>query len=160
MDGPLGKDTPGPCEYQPYFRIGKEGPKYTMSAKNERISSKRFFVPGPGQYTIHARNKSSTPSFKMGSSKRDGVIGFPKNTPGPSQYNPNTFVNSFYSKSPNWSLRAAPMKFNREIENGPGPGKYNVSRGLGLGPKVNKLFYKYLFPCLVYNSRQKLGYKS
>jgi hypothetical protein len=160
MDGPLSKDTPGPGEYQPYFRIAKEGPKYTMSARNDRSSSKRSFVPGPGQYTIHTKNKSSIPSFKMGTSTREGVTGFPKNTPGPSQYKPNTFVNSFYSNSPNWSLAAAPMKFNREEENGPGPGKYNVSKGIGLGPKVFLTIFTNLSSCLVFDSRQKLGNKS
>ncbi len=136
LDGPKGKDTPGPGEYQPFYKIGKEGPKYTMSAKDERSSSKRSFIPGPGQYTLHSKNKRSTPSFGMGTSKREGVIGFPKNTPGPSQYIPTYFVNSIYNKSPNWSLGAGPKKSNREEELSPGAGNYNVSKGSGFGPKV------------------------
>ena len=139
----LGTETPGPAEYRALSFIGKVGPMFTMSARNKRPESKKYFIPGPGLYTIHTKNKPSTPSFRMGTAKREGVIGFTKNHPGPAQYQPNNFANSYYRKSEGWTLGSAPRKSNIEDELSPGPGIYNIGKGLGGGPKVF-LFLDYL----------------
>jgi hypothetical protein len=123
--------TPGPGDYKLFSR--KEGAKYTMAPRDKRSSStNKSFIPGPGEYKI--RTKPNTPSFKMGTSKREFTMSFYNNNPGPAHYKPNKFLNSFYNRSPQYTMGAAPKKINSN-EMGPGPG--NIGKLLGDGPKVD-----------------------
>jgi hypothetical protein len=125
--------TPGPGQYQVKTYMGKDAPKITMSARPQ-TSGEREYLPGPGQYNFSSSNRPKSPSYRMGSAKRDG-INSNKLVPGPGSYTPNLNTISMRPKSPNWSMGSGQrtVSFPDLV---PGPGNYNTSKGLGNGPKV------------------------
>ena len=62
------------------------------------------------------------------------------NIPGPGQYSPLNVSISNVLKSPTWSLGKSKRVEKIFTDFVPGPGNYNVSKGLGYGPKVIKYF--------------------
>mmetsp|Transcript_39575 Transcript_39575/g.60498 ORF Transcript_39575/g.60498 Transcript_39575/m.60498 type:complete len:87 (+) Transcript_39575:1772-2032(+) len=67
-------------------------PSYSMKAKlGSSLESGAKFVPGPGNYEVHLKNKRDAPKFGFGSSVRDDG---PKKllVPGPGAYKINTMV--------------------------------------------------------------------
>jgi hypothetical protein len=125
--------TPGPGHYQAKTYTGSEGRKITISGR-PNTSQTRAGIPGPGQYSVTLTNRPKSPSYRIGSAKRDGFNFFESN-PGPGQYSPTNYASN-KPKSPNWSMGTSQrkgMSFNEIV---PGPGNYNVSKGLGAGPKV------------------------
>lgn len=135
--------TPGPGQYQYKQYVGKDGPKITISSRPNTSGGSRSFVPGPGQYNANLSNKNKSPSYRIGSAKRDGGFEYLMNNPGPAQYSPNHNVSN-RPKSPAWSVgngKRIPFNSNELV---PGPGNYNVSKGIGEGPKytiTGKNFY-------------------
>lgn len=127
--------TPGPGQYQYKSYVGKEGPKISMSSR-PKTSLGRGTEPGPGQYNSSVVNRPTSPSYKIGSSKRDGGYKFLADMPGPGQYSPTNQISSKRPQSPHWSMGTGKRPGLYTSENMPGPGNYNVTKGLGEGPKV------------------------
>ena len=133
--------TPGPGQYSYKEYIGKEGPKITMSSKlafDPRLGDNRF-VPGPGMYNntqSYIFNHNKAPSYKIGTSKRKGLYNTDGN-PGPGQY--STANTNFYRpKTPSWKIGTGLRPDLNPVDKSvPGPGNYNVSQGLGKGPKYS-----------------------
>lgn len=84
--------APGPGAYElahqdnknmskaPAFRMGSETRDRNPHMKEQKT------VPGAGTYTSNYNQKSKSPSFGFGSSKRPDIAGKRDNTPGPGNY--------------------------------------------------------------------------
>ena len=145
--------TPGPGQYQSKQYVGKEGPKISMSSR-PKTSLGRSTQPGPGQYNSSLVNRPKTPAYRIGSAKRDGGYKFSSDMPGPGQYSPTSLVSSKKPQSPLWSMGTGQRPGLYTSENIPGPGNYNVTKGLGDGPKVNYYNFSILSkvePCTTQN---------
>jgi len=135
----VGNKNPGPGQYEHKGYIGKEGPRITMSAKfdgNLAHGDKRY-VPGPGQYneTNINKYKSKTPAYRIGTAKRKGLYNSVDN-PGPGQYGPENHTNIVKPKTPAWKIGTGKRpELNPGEKSTPGVGNYNISKGIGGGPK-------------------------
>ena len=131
--------TPGPGQYEYKKYIGSEGPKITMSAKfgSTYYLGDRKYVPGPGQYnTTNTNNyRPKNPSYRIGTAQRKGLY----NTidyPGPGQYGPDKYTNNVRPKTPAWKIGTGLRpELNPGDKNIPGVGNYNITKGIGEGPK-------------------------
>lgn len=114
-----------------------------MSAKlggNLAQGDKRF-VPGPGQYDETNTNKyrNKTPAYRIGTAKRQGLYNSLDN-PGPGQYGPENYTNMVRPKTPAWKIGTGQRpELNPGDKTTPGVGNYNVSKGIGGGPKYTIL---------------------
>jgi hypothetical protein len=138
MRGDRGRPmTPGPGQYEYKTYVGKEAPRITMSISRPQTSGgQSAFVPGPGQYNSSLTNKQRSPSYSIGNSKRDKSMKHLEALPGPGMYSPTVQVTSTRPKSPTWSMGKGTRNHYNATESVPGPGNYNVSKGIGEGPKV------------------------
>ena len=128
--------TPGPGQYQIKQMVGNEGPKIHISSVRPQTSSHSRFVPGPGQYDTTLSNRPKSPSYRIGTAKREGNKS--SGVPGPGQYELNNSLNlSMRPKSPVWSLGTSTRPPLSTSEMSPGPGNYNIYNTVGKGPKVN-----------------------
>ena len=141
-----GKDqrpmTPGPGQYSYKQYIGKEGPKITMSAKlgfDPRNGDQRY-VPGPGMYNnsqSYIFNHNKAPAYRIGTAKRKGLYNNDSN-PGPGQYAPDANTDFVRPKTPSWKIGTGLRPDLNPVDKSvPGPGNYNISQGLGKGPKYS-----------------------
>ncbi len=127
--------TPGPGQYQYKGYVGKEGPKISMSSRPQ-TSLSRAAEPGPGHYYSTVLTRPTSPSYRIGSAKRDVNNKFLAEIPGPGQYSPTSGNISNRPKSPLWSMGTGKRSALHTSGSGPGPGNYNVTKGVGEGPKV------------------------
>ena len=133
--------TPGPGQYEYKKYIGSEGPKITMSAKfgsNYNIGDKRY-VPGPGQYNSTNTNnyRIKYPAYRIGTAKRRGLYNSMEN-PGPGQYGPDNCINNVRPKTPAWKIGTGLRpELNPGDKTTPGVGNYNITKGMGDGPKYS-----------------------
>jgi len=137
----LKSDTPGPGTYDALGLRGYEhkAPSYSFRAKSATPDG-RTKVPGPGTYepTSRIQNQSS-PSFKIGTSKRDNLYNT-NATPGPGSY--TTRPNSAFNREsgPKYGFGTA----DRDSLHGmsktlPGPGQYDFRgsfEGAGKGTSL------------------------
>lgn len=133
----LPNKTPGPGQYEYKNFIGKEAPKITMSAKYGSRQGDSRYVPGPGQYDQTNTNKyrPKTPAYRIGTAKRKGLYNSIDN-PGPGQYGPDNCTNQVRPKTPAWKIGTAKRPdLNPGDKLTPGVGNYNISKGIGGGPK-------------------------
>ena len=131
--------TPGPGQYEYKHYIGNEAPKITMSAKfDSRLAQgDTRYVPGPGQYNEINTNKyrNKTPAYRIGTAKRQGLYNSLDN-PGPGQYGPDNCTNMVRHKTPAWKIGTGKRpELNPGDKTTPGVGNYNISKGIGGGPK-------------------------
>lgn len=128
--------TPGPGQYQCKEFLGKEAPKISMSGKNGKEYNESRYVPGPGQYNGSMINRPKSPSYKIGTAQRQGLYNFLEGNPGPGQYVPDNCTNKVRPKTPSWVIGSSKRPpLNPGDSTVPGVGNYNVSQGLGKGPK-------------------------
>jgi len=133
--------TPGPGQYEYKKYIGNEAPKITMSAKYRSAEGDTKYVPGPGQYNEINTNKyrNKTPAYRIGTAKRDGLYRSMDN-PGPGQYGIDNSNKLVRPKTPAWKIGTGKRPdLNPGDKSTPGVGNYNVSKGLGNGPKYTIL---------------------
>ena len=92
--------TPGPGQYQYKEFLGKEAPKITMSMKLPKEGDDSRYVPGPGQYNSTNSNyyRPKSPSYKIGTAKREGIYKCMEGNPGPGQYGPDNCTNYVFLK--------------------------------------------------------------
>ncbi len=135
MRGDRGRPmTPGPGNYEIKNLIGNDGPKIHISSVRPDCSTTQKWVPGPGQYDVTLSNRPKTPSYRIGTAKRDGNKTFDQ--PGPGQYD-LTASQTLRPKSPVWSMGTSERPPLSDCDRSvPGPGNYSVATGLGKGPKV------------------------
>lgn len=136
--------TPGPGAYEYKSFICKEAPKISMSKKTgggEFGSANRSTVfPGPGQYNTTNSDavRTKAPSYKIGTSKRDGSYKSNKQSPAPGTYE---YTDKATMKNPPrcviGTCKRPPLSLSDK--NMPGVGAYNISHGLGVGPKYSML---------------------
>ena len=128
------------CTYWEYVEQC-EGPKITMSAKfgsNYNIGDKRY-VPGPGQYNSTNTNnyRIKYPAYRIGTAKRRGLYNSMEN-PGPGQYGPDNCINNVRPKTPAWKIGTGLRpELNPGDKTTPGVGNYNITKGMGDGPKYS-----------------------
>jgi hypothetical protein len=135
--------TPSPGQYEYKTYLGKEAPKITIASRPNTSGGNRGNTVGPGQYNINLSNKNKSPSYRIGSAKRDGGFEFLRDNPGPSQYSPS-YNTSTRPKSPTWSMGKGTRTNMNPMDFVPGTGSYNISKGIGEGPKytiTGKNFY-------------------
>ena len=134
--------TPGPGAYDYKKFIGNESPKISISHKyknNGIYNGETDYVPGPGQYNnVNVNNyRPKTPAYKIGTAKRRGFydsIDFP----GPGQYGPDNCINQVKRKNPSWKIgKSQRRELNDYDKNVPGVGNYNITKGIGIGPKYS-----------------------
>jgi hypothetical protein len=132
--------TPGPGQYEFARFIGKEGPKITISEKYKNFDKLgNNYVPGPGQYNEINPNKyrPKTPAYKIGTGKRRGLYD-DLEYPGPGQYGPDKSTNLVRPKTPSWKIGTSLRPDLNGAERGvPGVGNYDITKGLGNGPKYS-----------------------
>ena len=95
-------------------------------------------VHGPGQYDQTNSNfyKVKPPSYKIGTAKRDSIYRFRDTSPGPGQYRPDTSSRQIRAKTPSWVIGTSKRPpLNPVDKYVPGVGNYNISKGIGNGPK-------------------------
>jgi len=137
--------TPGPGSYEPFALRGYDhkAPSYTMRPRSANPDG-RAKVPGPGTYDATSRIQNQTsPSFKMGTSKRDDLYGN-TSAPGPGAY--NTRPNSAFNREsgPKYGFGSSERDplygMSKTL---PGPGQYDLksnfegtnSKGMSLVPR-------------------------
>ena len=134
--------TPGPGQYNYKKYIGYEGPKISMSKKfnnNGIYNGETDNVPGPGQYNnINANNyRPKTPAYKIGTAKRRGLYDS-YDFPGPGQYINENCTNLIKTKNPAWKIgNSLRPDLNDRDKAVPGVGNYNITKGIGNGPKYS-----------------------
>lgn len=131
--------TPGPGSYEYKKYVGAEAPKITMSMKLGSSLSGNKANPGPGAYNeINPNNyKSKMPSYRIGTAKRSGLYNSTEN-PGPGCYGPDNCTNAVRPKTPSWKIGTGKRPdLNPGDKSTPGVGNYNVSKGIGNGPKYS-----------------------
>ena len=139
--------TPGPGSYNYKEFIGKEAPKISISSKYRDDNKEMKNVPGPGQYDQTNSNfyKVKPPSYKIGTAKRDSIYRFRDTSPGPGQYRPDTSSRQIRAKTPSWVIGTSKRPpLNPVDKYVPGVGNYNISKGIGNGPKytmVGRTYY-------------------
>ena len=107
-----------------------------MSAKPNSTKSDALLNPGPGQYDYSSVNRPKSPSYRIGSAKREALYKFLEQNPGPGQYAPDS--NGFTRpKSPTWKIGTGQRPPLSQADLNPGPGNYELAGRAGLGPKVN-----------------------
>lgn len=129
--------TPGPGTYTYHSIVGNEGPKITISAYRPLTSmlNENNTTPGPGQYQSNLNDRPKSPSYRIGSSKRD-MINKNAEFPGPGTYEGLNLTTSNRPKSPTWSMGKS-IRPNLSSSNFfPGPGNYETQAKVGEGPKV------------------------
>lgn len=122
--------------------MGNEGPKITISAYRPLTSmvSGNTATPGPGQYDFSLIDRPKSPSYRIGSSKRNAP-NRQGDFPGPGTYEGLNLTTSNRPKSPTWSMGKS-MRPNLSSSNFlPGPGNYETYAKVGEGPKVNSNFF-------------------
>mgnify|MGYP001333705084 CR=1 FL=1 len=92
----LGNQNPGPGSYMTLIEFGQE------SVKNQFTSAKRFFLnpklsePRPGPLSYEPGSPDMTmfraPKFSIGTERRPMSNNTRKNTPGPFEYAPQSFL--------------------------------------------------------------------
>ena len=135
--------TPGPGQYEYKNYIGKEGPKITISGKldSNYFIGDRKYVPGPGQYNTTDINsyRLKNPIYRIGTAKRNALYKS-QEYPGPGQYASNKYINNVRKKNPSWKIGTEKRpELNHSDRSIPGVGNYNISKGLGEGPKFSIL---------------------
>lgn len=114
----MGKDTPGPGQYNLMSASGNTRPN-TPGVKigtATRDGKKDNSTPGPGQYNGTYRDRNG-PTVKIGSSQRDFRIG-DISTPGPGSYDLN------YNKHAG-GVSILGHRTAKTGDDNPGPGTYN-----------------------------------
>lgn len=133
--------TPGPGNYEYKQYIGKEAPKITMSSKLPKEQSESRFVPGVGSYNPTNINnyRPKSPSYRIGSAKREGLYKYMDGNPGVGTYNPNSATNKVRPKTPSWVIGTSKRpNLNPSDPSVPGVGNYNISKAIGSnGPKYS-----------------------
>ena len=117
--------TPGPGQYQYKEFLGKEAPKITMSMKLPKEGDDSRYVPGPGQYNSTNSNyyRPKSPSYKIGTAKREGIYKCMEGNPGPGQYGPDNCTNYVRPKTPSWVIGTGQRPpLNPVDPSVPGPG--------------------------------------
>jgi hypothetical protein len=89
---------------------------------------------GPGQYNPEYTNRPKSPTYKIGTAKRD-LYNFIEDNPGPAQYSPSNQNISTRPKSPTYSIGTS-KRTPLSVPDLPGPGNYNYKPTVGDGPKV------------------------
>ena len=133
--------TPGPGQYEYKKFVGSEGPKITMSAKfgSAYNIGDRKYVPGPGQYNSTNTNNYRTkyPAYRIGTAQRRGLYNS-MDYPGPGQYGPDNCTNKVRPKTPAWKIGTGQRpELNPGDKTTPGVGNYNITKGIGGGPKYS-----------------------
>jgi hypothetical protein len=141
--------TPGPGTYQHRNILGSDGPKVHISSVKPDVMTPREarLVPGPGQYSLNMSNRPKSPSYRVGSAKRDGLFKYLEANPGPGTYNSSNDGSSKRPKSPHWSMGTSTRPPLSTCEQVPGPGNYTTGNAFGKGPKVSNNI------TIVYNGR-------
>ena len=135
--------TPGPGQYEYKKYVGYEGPRITMSAKliSSQNRKDKLNMPGPGQYnsinTDAYRNR--LPSYRIGTAQRRGLYNS-VNFPGPGQYGPDNCIKRVRPNTPAWKIGTGlRQELNSTDRSIPGVGNYNITNGIGSGPKYSML---------------------
>ncbi len=96
-------------------------------------------TPGPGQYNSNLNDRPKSPSYRIGSSKRNAV-GKQTEFPGPGTYEGLNLTTSNRPKSPMW-ITGKSQRMNLSSSNFlTGPGNYETYSKVGEGPKVNNFY--------------------
>lgn len=104
--GPRGTSArtggPGPGNYDIPAKFAKDAPKITISMHRPNSANPNS-VPGPGTYESHLKNRTRSPTYRIGSAKRDyDPINREKSkVPASNTYNPK--INDRYTQ-PKWGL--------------------------------------------------------
>ena len=135
--------TPGPGQYEYKKYVGYEGPRITMSAKlvSSQNRKDKLNMPGPGQYnsinTDAYRNR--LPAYRIGTAQRRGLYNS-INFPGPGQYGPDNCIKRVRPNTPAWKIGTGlRQELNSTDRSIPGVGNYNITNGIGSGPKYSML---------------------
>jgi len=136
--------TPGPGAYNSTGLRGfdQKSPSYSFRMKTPTLSD-NLRVPGPGSYNQNSRIQNQTsPAFKMGTSKRDGLYQTSA-APGPGSY--SVRPNSSYGKEsgPKYGFGTAGRNnIDSMSKTMPGPGSYNfkgefesMGKGTSIAPR-------------------------
>ena len=94
-----------------------------------------LYTPGPGQYAPGIQGFRE-PTWKIGTAQRGSNL---KNeNPGPGQYAPDANTDFVRPKTPSWKIGTGLRPDLNPVDKSvPGPGNYNISQGLGKGPKYS-----------------------
>jgi len=103
------------------------------------MASTRLLTPGPGQYNSNLNDKTKSPSYRIGSAKRD--VANKNDFPGPATYNALNMSTSNRPKSPTWSMGKSLRGSQSCTSFVPGPGNYDTRGNLGEGPKVINILF-------------------
>lgn len=135
--------TPGPGTYEAKKVIGNDAPKISMTFK--RNVPFRNENPGPGTYTLNTSQvKLKQPEYRIGTAKREIIDKETKLKPGPGTYCPDN-VDFIKPNAPKWVIgKEERGNMSNSCMLNPGPGAYEYKRTVGDGPKVSKVYIKYI----------------
>lgn len=130
--------VPGPGTYPVKSIIGTETQGKTLAGRYEQARTSNMMAPGPGTYEPNAKPAlTASPSWKMGSSKRDDSDKLKMRTsnfPPPDSYNPN--MTSIKERNASWSFGSGQRAKLASVGlTTPAPGTYNVPNRAIEGPK-------------------------
>ena len=141
-------NVPGPGMYTLQTYMG-EGPKFSFpkqkhnhsDEEDEYISKKTKGYPSPTTYYKNNNYSPSGPFISMSKLKRveAGSDKFLNTTPGPTYYNPDKKYLSTWTIFPEWNwhhpIQKSKSNSSDKDKITPGPGEYNYTKEIGLGPK-------------------------
>lgn len=133
--------TPGPGSYEQKNMFGREGKIISFASSSKNLNNSTD-VPGPGEYNPKLANQPNVKSVKLVNPSNSAAKIEKPSFPGPGNYSPEKTGLSSYKNIPKWSMgkRSASTGMYYEIDKHrsklPAPGNYDVSTGLGEGPKV------------------------
>lgn len=113
------KNTPAPGSYEIPSKL-KEGPQYSMHGRTQ--PARPFDSPGPGQYN-HDKSvvREKSPSYKIGSAKREESTERYYEIPGPGTYQDTRPQ----SAGPKWAFGTDDRSKSKK-DSMPGPGSYEM----------------------------------
>ena len=91
---------PGPGNYDIPAKFANDAPKITISMHRPNSANPNSF-PGPGTYDSHLKNRTRSPTYRIGSAKRDydPIDREKSKVPAANTYNPK--INDRYTQ-PKW----------------------------------------------------------
>ena len=134
-------ENPGPGAYKHLLYTGHEGKKISIGLRFKSKSS--VDLPGPGQYSSYNYNMVSKklPDIKIGKANRFITDNSSAENPGPGQYESNN-INYIKLQKPSWKIGTSIRRPLNETVDTPGPGKYNLSRDIGIGKPMYSMRIK------------------
>ena len=123
------------------YKAKRDRIKYTKGTRENPQNKYNRRYSKSGQYnSINTDNyRNRLPAYRIGTAQRRGLNNS-ASFPGPGQYGPDNSTSNIRPNTPAWKIGTGlRQELNSSDRTIPGVGNYNISNGLGDGPKYSML---------------------